>query len=54
MKFLERLSLAIFSIIILVLSVIMSLMAFGWIEVSAIAFSNHCCCSNCNFMLSFD
>lgn len=38
MKFLERLSLAIFSIIILVLSVIMSLMAFGWIEVSTIAY----------------
>ena len=38
MKFLERLSLAIFSIIILVLSVIISLMAFGWIEVSAIAY----------------
>ena len=38
MKFLERLSLAIFSIIILVLSVIMSLMAFGWIEVSTVAY----------------
>ena len=39
MKFLERLSLAIFSIIILVLSLIMSLLVFGWIKVSTVLYA---------------
>lgn len=39
MKFLERLSLAIFSIIILVLSLIMSLLIFGWVKVATIMYA---------------
>ena len=38
MKFLERLSLAIFSVIILVLSLIMCLLVFGWIKVSTVLY----------------
>ncbi len=39
MKFLEKLSLAIFSIIILVLSVLACLLVFGWLGVSTIAYT---------------
>ena len=38
MKFLERVSLTIFSIIILALSLIMSLLVFGWIKVATITY----------------
>lgn len=38
MKFLERVSLTIFSIIILVLSLVMSLLVFGWIKVTTVAY----------------
>ena len=37
MKFLEKLSLAIFSTIILVLSLILDLLIFGWIKVSSVS-----------------
>lgn len=39
MKFLERLSLAIFSIIILALALIMCLMVFGWIKIGTIVYA---------------
>lgn len=38
MKFLERLSLTIFSVIILVLSLIVSLLVFGWIKVTTVTY----------------
>lgn len=38
MKFLERLSLAIFSIIILVLALVTCLLIFGWVQISTIVY----------------
>ncbi len=38
MKFLERISLTIFSIIILTISLIMSLLVFGWIKIGTVAY----------------